>query len=559
VPGTDPTQPSLDLKPEQEAKSSLFARTLRLLRPSHAHTAFSATILLMASTFLSRIIGLVRVKYIVWLFGSGMAADALNGAFVLPDMISYFLVGGAASIAFVTILTRYRDTGREAEGERSLSVILTTMYLVLGAAILLAELVAPWYIHWWFPGFDAEKAALCVHLTRILLPAQLCFFAGGVFGAVLLVRKQFSVQALAPLIYGLGTIIGGILLVHKMGVSSLAVGTVAGAFFGPFLLNYIFALRAGTRYRPILDWHDPGLREWVRLSLPLMIGVTLVTADNWIIAHFASATSGAVSLMSYAKQLFTAPMAMLAQAAGAASMPFFASLWSQERRYEFATQVADSVSRVAALGLLAASGMVALAAPLVELLFLGGRFSVADSRECAAYFAVFSITMFLWSAQAIYARAFYAAGNTFVPMAAGTVVTLISWPLYAALYHTHGAMGLAIASDIGIALQTCTIAVLLHQRRMVSLASLDYVELGRCLIASIVGGAGVWLSIWGLAGLAHRLLATTNSSHLAAQIRWTDLALLVVGSVLWLLLTKTILEKAGSALPRVLMKRLRMR
>ena len=87
---------------------------------------------------------------------------------------------------------------------------------------------------------------------------------------------------------------------------------------------------------------------------------------------------GAVSLMSYAKQLFTAPMAVLAQAAGAASMPFFASLWSQEKRYEFATGVADSVSRVAALGLLAASGMVALGVPMVDLLFVGGRFSAAD-------------------------------------------------------------------------------------------------------------------------------------------------------------------------------------
>jgi len=513
----------------------------------------------MASTFLSRIIGLVRVKYIVWLFGSGMAADALNGAFVLPDMISYFLVGGAASITFVTILTRYRETGREVEGQRSLSVIVTTMCLVLGAAIVLAEIFAPWYIHWWFSGFDTEKAALCVHLTRILLPAQLCFFAGGVFGAVLLVRKQFSVQAVAPLIYGLGTIVGGVLLVHKIGVSSLAIGTVAGAFFGPFLLNYVFARRAGTGFRPILDWRDAGLCEWVRLSLPLMVGVSLVTADSWIIAHFASATSGAVSLMSYAKQLFTAPMAVLAQAAGAASMPFFASLWSQQRRFDFATQVANSVSRVAALGLLSASGMVALAAPLVELLFLGGRFSSADSRECAAYFAVFSVSMFLWSAQAIYARAFYAAGNTFIPMAAGTVVTLVSWPLYASLYHWHGAMGLAIASDFGIALQTGTIAVLLHQRRMVSLASLDYAELGRCLLAALVSGSGVWLALWGLGGLAHRLFGGYASAHLAAQIRWTDLIFLALGTLLWLALAKIILEKTGSALPRVMMKRLGLR
>src|SRR3954454_12128816 len=240
-----------------------WARALGALRPSHAHTAFTATLVLMASTFLSRIIGLVRVKYILWLFGRGMTADALNASFVLPDMISYFLVGGAGSIAFVTILTGYRDTGREAQGQRSLSVILSTMYLVLGAAILLAEIFAPWYIHWWFSGFDSEKAALCIKLTRILLPAQLFFFAGGVFGAVLLVRKQFNVQAVAPLIYNLGTIVGGLLLVKQLGVSSLAIGTVAGAFFGPFLLNAAFARRAGARFRPMLDWHDEGLREWV--------------------------------------------------------------------------------------------------------------------------------------------------------------------------------------------------------------------------------------------------------------------------------------------------------
>jgi putative peptidoglycan lipid II flippase len=523
-----------------------------MLRPSHAHSAFSATVVLMMGAFLSRIIGLVRLKYIAWLFGRGMQADALYAAFVLPDMIAYFLVGGAASITFVTILTRYQEAGREAEGERSLSVILTTMYLVLGAAILLAELIAPWYIHWWFPGFDTEKAALCVHLTRILLPAQLCFFAGGVFSAVLLVRKQFTVQAVTPLIYNMGTIIGGVLLVKYIGVSSLAIGTVAGAFCGPFLLNWIFARRAGTHYTPILDWHDEGLREWVRLSLPLIVGVSLVTADNWIIAHFASRTSGAISLMTNAKQLFTAPMAMLAQAAGAASMPFFASLWSKEKYYEFATGVADSVSRVASLGLLAASAMVALAVPLVDLIFIGGRFSAADARQCAGYFAVFSFSMFLWSAQAIYSRAFYAAGNTFAPMAAGTIVTLVSLPIYSALYRWHGAMGLAVASDIGIALQTLTIAVLLHKRHMVSLASLDYAEMGRCMLAAVGSGGVVWGVFTGLGGVMVRLFGP----HLPARNVWTNLAVVLAGSVLWLLVTAGILEKAGSALPAVAKRRL---
>ena len=302
----------------------------------------------------------------------------------------------------------------------------------------------------------------------------------------------------------------------------------------------------------ILDWNDKGLHEWVRLSLPLMAGVSLVTADSWIIGHFASKIGGAVSLMSYAKQLFTAPMAMLAQAAGAASMPFFATMWSQQRRDEFAVGVADSVSRVAALGLLVASGMVALGQPLIDLVFTGGRFTAADSRLCAIYFAVFSVSMFLWSAQAIYARAFYAAGNTMAPMVAGTAVTVVSLPIYYALYHLYGATGLAVASNIGIALQTVTIALLLHQRHMVSLASLDYSELGRCLLAAIASGAGVWIAVWIIDGFFARLPGVPLLRH----TRLTDLAVLLAGTAVWLAVTKAVLEKSGSALPRVAMKRL---
>jgi putative peptidoglycan lipid II flippase len=527
---------------------------LAVLKPSHAHTAFSATAVLMVSTFLSSVIGLVRTKYIAWLFGSGTEADAFNAAFVLPDMISYLLVGGAASITFVTILTRYRETGREEQGQRSLSVILTTMLLVLGSALLLAEILAPWYIRWMFNGFEAEKSALCVRLTRILLPAQLCFFAGGVFGSVLLVRKQFSVQAVAPLIYNLGTIVGGVLLVHRMGVSSLAVGTTAGAFFGPFLLNAVFAHRAGTRYRPMLDWKDSGLREWVRLSLPLMLGVSLITADNWIISHFASHTDGAVSIMNYAKRLFTAPMAVLAQATGIASMPFFASLWAKDRKFEFATGVADSVSRVSALGLLVASGLIALARPLVELIFLGGRFSAVDCKLFAGYFAIFCLSMFLWSAQSIYARAFYAAGMYYLPMIAGTIVTAASLLIYAGLNHAYGAMGLAMASDIGITLHTVVLAVLLHRKKMVSLASVDFAEMGRCLLAAVVSGGAVWLVFTFAFDRAAQMLHW----KMKAANRPLDILLLVMGSLLWVVIVKWVLEKSGSALPRVVQRRLKL-
>ena len=533
--------------PIKTAVDSTLARTSRRpnwLRLSHEHTAFSAMLLLMVSTLLSRVIGLVRIKVIAYLFGAGSLTDAYTAAFQLPDMLTYLLAGGTASITFITILSRYREQGREHEGEQALSVILSSMLLVLGTAIVLGEIFAPLYIHIFLNKFDPATAALCVHMTRIVLPAQLCFVAGGVLSAVLLVRKQFAWQAVTPLIYSLGIILGGILLHKALGVSSLAVGALVGAICGPLLLNYFAAHRIGLRLRFSLNWSHPGLRDWIRMSIPLMIGVSLVSADTWILNYFASGGRGDIAKLNYAKTLFTTPMAILGQAAGAASMPFFAALIGQGRHREFASSVNRIVTRIYAFAFLLSGWMIGMAYPAVDLVLRGGSFHHSDVGQTSLYFALFAGSLCFWSAQAIYARAFYAAGNTFTPMAASTVITAASIPIYWFLFHHMGVMGLAIASDCGILVQTIGLAFLLHSKRLVSLCGLEYAEMARSLAAAIVSFALLFAVL--------RVLPRPDSfPH--------DLLQLACGTTVWLLSAWAILHLTGSNLPNQLISRFRTR
>ena len=523
--------------------ASLWRRVAGLLRPRHRHSVFSATVLLMASTFLSGVMGLVRSKYIAYLFGASVATDAYNAAFQLPDMIAYFLVGGTASITFIAILSRYRESGDEAEGERALSVILTVMFCVLLVAAVLGALFAPLYVRIFMPRFTPEEAALCTQMTRIMLPQPIFFFVGGVFGSVLLVRKVFTFQAVSPLIYNVSIILGGVLLARSMGVSSLAVGVVAGAFLGYLVLNLWGAYRIGVRFRLSFDLAHPGLREWIRLSLPLMLGVTVVTADRWILNYFASGIHGQISRLTYAKSLFTAPMAVLGQAAGAASLPFFASIFNQGRLADFASAVNGSVSRILMFSFLLSAWMIGLAYPAVDFIFRGGSFHRGDSVETAHYFAIFAVSLFLWTGQAIYARAFYAAGDTLTPMAAGVIVTLISLPVYWLLYHAAGAIGLSFASDIAILLQTAALALLLHRRRMVRLSGLERAELGRALLATVA-------SLVALYGLRYLLPSTS---------RIADVIVLATGTAVWLIVAGGSLYLTGSAIPHQLRARLQSR
>lgn len=552
----DPEQLELTAEVEPQAPPPpWWQRVLRVLHPSHTHSVFSASVLLAASSVASGLVGLARGKYIAWVFGAGPQTDAYMAAFRLPDLMNNFLVGGAVSITFVTILNRYRESGDENEGERLLFTVLNLMVLVLAAASILLMFFAAPFVRWTNPGFPAAQVALCAHMTRILLPAQIFLFAGSVLGATLLVRKQFLYQAVTPILYNLIIIACGVLLHRRLGVSSLAIGATAGFLFGSLGINAWGAARERIRFRWEIDLRHPGLRMWLFMTLPLMFGFTLPFLDQYFAGFYASHGAGDITRLANAKQLFSAPMAMLAQAAGVASMPFFAQLWAKDKRFEFATGVSDSVSRVVALSLLATSAMIALSQPLVELIFGGGRFTPGDVNLTAWFFALYTLSLFAWSAQAIYARAFYAAGITWLPMLASTIILLLAFPLYGIGYRMWGAAGLALASGAGIILQAVTLGVLLHKRRMVSLASLDYAELARCLLASCIGGAGAWLAAREMTALFRHFPSLAQLHH-GRSI--ADAAILFAGLAVWTGLAMWILDKSGSALPRVMLRRLRI-
>src|SRR5215468_7366273 len=463
-------------------------RLLRFFRPSHQHTAFSATLLLITAVMLSRVIGYARDAYIAWAYGAGGATDAYVAAFTLPDFLNYIVAGGAASITFISIYTRFLAEKRNHEAEKTFSIIITVMTAVMIVGTIATEIFAPEFVLWFVKGFTPDKIELCVRLTRILLPAQIFFYVGGVVSAVLLSHRLFLFPAFGPLIYNLFIILGGVVGGRHFGIASLAYGALVGAFAGPFLASVIGAARIGTGYRPSFDIGNSAFREWVKLSVPLMLGVSLVTADDWILRYFASGLVGDITRLNYAKRLFQVPIAVLGQAASQASLPFFARLFGEKKLTEFAQTVNASIYRIVGASLLVSSLMAVTALPVLDLVYRRGHLQFADSQANAIYFFWFSLSLVFWSAQGLYARAFYAAGNTLTPMIASTVVTLASLPIYSVLYRQLSAIGLVIASDFGIAGNCLITAYLVHQRGLAPASGLDWKEIGKALLISFFAG-----------------------------------------------------------------------
>ena len=492
------------------------------------------------SSVLSGVLALVRIKYVNLLFGAGVEQDAYRAAFKLPDLLNYFLIGGAASISLVTVLNRYREAGDEEGADRALSVILCTMMVVLGTGVVLAEIFAPQFVWLAYKGFRGDvRTSLCVSLTRLMLPAQLFFFAGSVMSARLQVRKIFIYQAFTPLLYNGGILAGAFLLHGQLGIFSLAVGVLGGALLGAALLNTLGALRTGLRFQPRVGFRDPAFREWLKLSLPLMIGVSLVMFDGVFLNYFASVHIGGVTLINNAKDLFNAPFNVIGPAAGAASLPFFASLFQSGRLYEFSESVGRAVSRLFSVGLLVSAWMIALAPWLMDV-FRGGKFNRANAAETTQLFAILAVTLAIWAVQGIYARAFYAASDTRTPAITGTLITVLSIPLYWTLFRAEGLVGLAVASDLGITAQAVSLAVLLHRKRLVSLLHLEGKEMGRAAFSAICATVATGF-------VAFRLPAARTHAQ--------DAVTIAVGTLVWAAVSFAGLSLTGSKLPRQILRR----
>ncbi len=402
-----------------------------------------AALVLMASTLASRGLGLVREALLAARLGTGVEADAYSTAFILPDLVNTLLAGGFLSLSFVPLyLNALRDRG-QIRASKFLTAVVSFLAISGGLAILALWIGAEPALRLLQPGLVGTLAMeKAVHLTRILLPAQICFLLAGAWNGVQYAHRKFLYPALAPLVYNLGILAGGWFLAPWMGAEGFAWGVLAGAVLGHLVLQGWGVSRIGVRMSSPTDTLDD-LKAFLWRSFPLMLGLTLGFSSELLLRRLAGFLgSGSVAEASYAFRLVMVLVALFGQATGVASYPYMVELAGRQDWVKLQSLLQSSLKQLVAILIPVTFITSFFAHEVVRLAFRRGKFDEVAVTAVALPLSTMVWCVFPWCLQILLARALYARGKFWLGAALGTICVLVSWPVWSESVQMFGKAGI---------------------------------------------------------------------------------------------------------------------
>jgi putative peptidoglycan lipid II flippase len=416
------------------------------------------------AVLMSRMTGLLRESLMARLFGAGLIYDAFQLGFRIPNLTRDLFAEGALSSAFVPIFTEYLTTRSKAEAARLMNLVATSLLVVVGGLCILGMIFAPTLVTLLAPGYAAVpgKFELAVRMTRIMFPFLLLVALAAQVMGVLNSSNIFGVPAMASTFFNIGSIGFGVLLgivagpaLHLSRIEGMAVGVVIGGALQLFWqLPTLYSL--GYRPKIELDWTDPGLRRIFRLMIPAILGGAATQINVMVNTNFASTISdpargldGPVSWLSYAFRFMHLPLGLFGVAIGAAMLPSISRSAAAGNIDELRRTLSQSLGVVFLLTVPSSVGLIILGKSIIGAIYQHGKFEIYDTSQTALALSSYAIGLTGYAALKIVVPAFYALGDSRLPMLISLASIVINFGTAIVLTKVYnlGVAGLALSTS----------------------------------------------------------------------------------------------------------------
>lgn len=451
-----------------------------------------------AITLLSRVLGLVRDRLMAQTLGASWVQGTFLLAWMLPNLMRRLLGEGALSASLVPRYARLRQ-GDPAAARQLLDDVAGTVMVILTPVCVTIATLSLLVPAEWLPAPEeggAEALRLLLFLNAILFPYALPICLAAVGSGALNTLGVFALPAAMPVALNL-VWIGALVVAKPLGFTvdtEIATFAAASLTIGGFLQLLMIAVPLWRRREltlPRLALPKRGTAAFaVFVAMgPTVLGMSLNQISSLLdqlLAYYLIAP-GAVTYVYLANRLLLFPHALTAMSVAVAVFPKLASEASLEGRAKMRSTLDLSAAATILVTLPAAAGLIVLGEDVVRVLFVGGRFGEGDVPPTVLTMACLVGGLpFLGLAQ-LYARAFYAVGDTSTPARTAARLVVVNLLVSVTLLLTTdlGTAALTLSSS----LSSCANAWLLSRRFREHAAPAH--QLGRAWLRSLLATAAM--------------------------------------------------------------------
>ncbi len=482
-----------------------------------------------ALTFMSRLLGLVREVALTYCFGTGEVLSAFRIAFMIPNLARRMFGEGALSAAMIPVLTETIHRDGPLAGRRLVGAILWRVALLLGAVILLAELILGVWRQF------SDDFALT--LSAVLLPYMVLICLVAILGAVLNVNRKFAAPAAMPLVLNSGVILSVVLGAWWLRLEPRSLMFfICTAILLAGVVQLILITRAAARisFQPALGRAPrEAVRKVGRLMAPMAIGISAVqlnTLGDYVIANayiVRDCERVGAAVLGTASFLYQLPLGVFGIAIATAIFPALAEHAAKKQTGAFADTLGQGLRLGLVLSLPASVGLMFVARPLVAAMYERGEFTEDSTLHVSATLFFYSIGLTAYFVNHVIVRAFYSLKNSATPARIAAGMVLLNLSLNLALVGPLQERGLAIATAISAAIQTVVLSVMIQRRHGIRILQTTGSRVWRAAACTGLMAAALYAMTTALkaAGLDHDmvrlgLLITTGVATYAGSCKF---------------------------------------
>ena len=434
----------------------------------HRHRLARSTAIFSVATAISRALGLVREIVAAYYFGVSGKINAFTVAIQIPNLVRALIADAALTGAFVPVFSELLEKGEKQRAWRVASTLFWLTALILGGVTALFILLAPLLMRpFGDPGGDFD---LAVGLSRVLFPIVVLLGLAGIVVGILNTYHQFAVPALAPVAWNLVIILGLVIGVPRIdsvnGELYLYAGVVVLGTLVQLLLPIPWLRRLDGRLTVVLDWRDPAVRRVLALMLPVTLTLGLINVNYLVDTLFASRLLDpelAPAAIDKAFRLYMLPQGIFAVAVTTVLFPTLARLAARRDDPGLRRALDGGIRQIAFLLVPAALVTIALAEPIVRLVYQRGEFTAEDTTIVAQCLQAFSIGLAFNGWMLILNRSFYAIQTNWIPTAVAVGAVTLNAALDAVFYRL-GIWGIPLATATVNVVAATTLFVMMRRR-----------------------------------------------------------------------------------------------